>query len=365
MAVYSSSGTSAQAAFHIYDPNGRKMGEYYYTATAQWSRAQFQPGLSKYIWYLGSKRVDMSEDQVGLNWNQTQYYPWGQVQAGQQPSETQGFGTCVLDGGSGLYYADQRYYNPAWGRFQTADPSNANVELANPGSFNRYAYANGDPIGSNDPGGRGGCPTWQNCVGRGLQVAGGAVQATGGALVVAASLTAEVGSGGLATVFVAVGVIGGVGEVMSGLTSVAAGISGDQSLAAGAQGVSVATNPVSLVWASATGDMQSVDTVGSSVGLGTSFLNLSSALSNGTLNLSSLEGVAAVSEPLSNLVGNGLLNLSDVYVDASGSTVFYAPASAMSATVSASPVPVPTVASPMGGATQLPVNPDDDPADDN
>ena len=155
MAVYWSSGTSAQAAFQIYDPNGRKMGEYTYTATAPWSRAQFQPGLSKDIWYLGSKRVDMSEDQVGSNWDQTQYYPWGQVQAGQQPSETQGFGTYVLDGGSGLYYADQRYYNQNWGRFLTADPSSKNINYTRPVSFNRYAYNNGDPINGNDPQGLG------------------------------------------------------------------------------------------------------------------------------------------------------------------------------------------------------------------
>ena len=96
----------------------------------------------------------MSEDQVGSNWDQTQYYPWGQVQAGQQPSETQGFGTYVLDGGSGLYYADQRYYNQNWGRFLTPDPSNANVDSGNPGSWNRYAYANGDPVNGNDPTGQ-------------------------------------------------------------------------------------------------------------------------------------------------------------------------------------------------------------------
>ncbi len=105
------------------------------------------------IWYLGSKRVDMSEDQVGSNWDQTQYYPWGQVQAGQQPSETQGFGTYVLDGGSGLYYADQRYYNQSWGRFLTADPTQANVDLTNPISWNHYLYANGDPTNGTDPSG--------------------------------------------------------------------------------------------------------------------------------------------------------------------------------------------------------------------
>ena len=154
MAVYWSSGTSAGASFNIYDPNGRKMGVYNYTATAPWSNgAQFQPGLSKDIWYLGSKRIDISEDQVGSNWDQAQYYPWGQVQAGQQPSETQGFGTYVLDTGSGLYYADQRYYNQNWGRFLTADPSNNAISLGSPITWNRYAYGNGDPINLSDPSG--------------------------------------------------------------------------------------------------------------------------------------------------------------------------------------------------------------------
>ena len=33
----------------------------------------------------------------------------------------------------------------------TPDPSNANVDLGNPGSWNRFAYTNGDPVNSNDP----------------------------------------------------------------------------------------------------------------------------------------------------------------------------------------------------------------------
>jgi RHS repeat-associated protein len=46
---------------------------------------------------------------------------------------------------------DQRYYNPWFGRFNTPDPTFKNVDLENPGSFNLYAYVNGDPVNSNDP----------------------------------------------------------------------------------------------------------------------------------------------------------------------------------------------------------------------
>ena len=162
MAVYSSSGSNATASFNIYDLNGRKMGVYVYTATAPWSEPA-QVSFAKDIPYLGGKRIDVSEDQVGSNWDQTQYYPWGQVQAGQQPTETQGFGTYVLDGGSGLYYADQRFYNQNWGRLLTPDPSNANVDVGNSGSWNRYAYTNGDPVNGFDAKGEDDCLDRDDC----------------------------------------------------------------------------------------------------------------------------------------------------------------------------------------------------------
>jgi len=53
-----------------------------------------------------------------------------------------------------LDYADQRYYASAYGRFNTVDPTRINVQLKNPGSWNSYAYGNGDPAGHNDPSGR-------------------------------------------------------------------------------------------------------------------------------------------------------------------------------------------------------------------
>ena len=56
---------------------------------------------------------------------------------------------------SGLLYADQRYYNPGFGRFMTADRSNANIDYGNPTSWNRYAYTNGDPVNGMDPSGLG------------------------------------------------------------------------------------------------------------------------------------------------------------------------------------------------------------------
>jgi len=62
-----------------------------------------------------------------------------------------GFATYHQDGGSGLQYAMNRYYDPARGRFTTADPYGGSASLANPLSWNKYSYVLGDPINHKDP----------------------------------------------------------------------------------------------------------------------------------------------------------------------------------------------------------------------
>ena len=52
---------------------------------------------------------------------------------------------------TGLDYADQRYYIPGTGRFATSDPFQASAGLTEPGSWNRYAYVESDPINRYDP----------------------------------------------------------------------------------------------------------------------------------------------------------------------------------------------------------------------
>ena len=63
-----------------------------------------------------------------------------------------------------LDYADQRYYASAYGRFNTPDPYVAGGAAkgsvnnpSDPGSWNRYAYALGDPINRNDRHGTDSC----------------------------------------------------------------------------------------------------------------------------------------------------------------------------------------------------------------
>ena len=84
------------------------------------------------------------------------YLPYG-VEQTSTPNGQIKFGTYLRDGNSstlGADYADQRYYNPWFGRFNTADPAGLGaVSLSNPTSWNRYAYAGDDPANSNDPSG--------------------------------------------------------------------------------------------------------------------------------------------------------------------------------------------------------------------
>jgi RHS repeat-associated protein len=82
----------------------------------------------------------------------TSYLPYGVEQTSTLNGQVK-FGTYLRDGNSstlGLDYADQRYYNPWFGRFNSPDPSTG-VDPADPGSWNKYAYVGGDPVNRYDP----------------------------------------------------------------------------------------------------------------------------------------------------------------------------------------------------------------------
>jgi RHS repeat-associated protein len=82
------------------------------------------------------------------------YYPYGEERTSAVDGREK-FGTYFRDA-IGQDYADQRYYGSGTGSFWSVDPGPAN--LANPATWNRYAYANGDPVNLYDPSG-----TMANC----------------------------------------------------------------------------------------------------------------------------------------------------------------------------------------------------------
>src|SRR5208283_1138989 len=105
--------------------------------------------------YFGSRRMWLP-DRVG---SQGRFFPYGEDRTGMNypPAGQYAFAT-YLDNGSGLYYADQRWYAAAPGRFLSPDPYMANTgghgDPADPQSWNRYPYVEGDPVNYNDPSGR-------------------------------------------------------------------------------------------------------------------------------------------------------------------------------------------------------------------
>src|SRR5271157_5690942 len=105
--------------------------------------------------YFGKKLivsggVNVVTDRLGSVRASTQggsfaYYPYGE----ERTSTVNGldkFGTYFRDA-VGQDYAEQRYYNGSLGRFWTVDPGGIKTaHLGNPFTWNRYAYANGDPV---------------------------------------------------------------------------------------------------------------------------------------------------------------------------------------------------------------------------
>lgn len=79
------------------------------------------------------------------------YRPYG-AQALGAPRNGPGYTGHVNDADSGFVYMQARYYDSSAGRFLSIDPSM--VEAGKINKFNRFAYANGNPVRMIDPDGR-------------------------------------------------------------------------------------------------------------------------------------------------------------------------------------------------------------------
>ncbi|MDX1998642.1 MAG: RHS repeat-associated core domain-containing protein [Thermoanaerobaculia bacterium] len=92
-------------------------------------------------------------DQLGTVIDRNDYDPFGAIH--RKPTKNGlGYTGHVMDGATGLIYMQQRYYDPAIGRFLSVDPVTADPKTG--AMFNRYAYANNNPYRFTDPDGR--CP---------------------------------------------------------------------------------------------------------------------------------------------------------------------------------------------------------------
>jgi RHS repeat-associated protein len=94
---------------------------------------------------LGTVRADTQGESFA-------YYPYGEERSAT-PDGRNKFATYFRDT-IGQDYADQRFYNAGTGRFWSPDPNGIKTaKLKRPGSWNRYAYVQGDPVNFGDPSG--------------------------------------------------------------------------------------------------------------------------------------------------------------------------------------------------------------------
>ena len=79
------------------------------------------------------------------------YAPYGSVAMGSAPNGL-GYTGHVNDPDTGLVYMHARYYDPVTARFLSVDPKTP--AAGNSFNFNRYTYANNNPVVNIDPDGR-------------------------------------------------------------------------------------------------------------------------------------------------------------------------------------------------------------------
>lgn len=109
--------------------------------------------------YFGSRLISNSTGNVVTDrlGSVGKFYPWGQEKPSATTNGTEKFTGYFRDAETGLDYADQRYHQPGMGRFMAVDPYKSSAGPRDPGSWNRYAYAGGDPVNRKDPSGQDWC----------------------------------------------------------------------------------------------------------------------------------------------------------------------------------------------------------------
>jgi RHS repeat-associated protein len=138
-----------------------------------WQASSGLPGFTKEHIYAGQRRIAevhtvsgqaakvthahpdpsgspaMLSDASGLVSAREHYRPYGDKLISPNTNESAGFANKAFDASTNLSYTSARYYNPTLGRFISPDP--VHFVEDNVHSFNRYAYANNNPMKFVDP----------------------------------------------------------------------------------------------------------------------------------------------------------------------------------------------------------------------
>jgi RHS repeat-associated protein len=176
-ASFGTNGSSTNGGSYFYDGDGRRVKKvvgtettiFVYNASGQLvaeytTTAPTNPQTS-YLTSdtLGSPRINT--DANGQVAARHDYMPFGEEIAsgtggrtiaqgyGGQDNIRQKFTSYERDSESELDFAQSRYYSSKHGRFISVDPENTGARIANPQSWNGYAYASNNPLKYVDPDG--------------------------------------------------------------------------------------------------------------------------------------------------------------------------------------------------------------------
>jgi RHS repeat-associated protein len=126
----------------------------YYTLGGRRVAMRKKPmGQADTLYYLFSDHLGSTSVVYNTNndtWTTQRYYPYGSTRSGEAPTDRL-FTGQRFDATIGLYDYGARFYDPALGRFISADP--IVPEPGNPQSLNRYSYVYNNPLRYVDPSG--------------------------------------------------------------------------------------------------------------------------------------------------------------------------------------------------------------------
>jgi len=127
-------------------------------------------GGTAYFVHDGSGSTTALTDAAGTVTSRYRYNTAGLPASGNGPETGYTWNGAQYDATTGLYYLNDRYYDPSTGRFISEDPASAQYynppvgrwthqgpqpRVTAPIGYNRYAYAGNDPVSLRDPSGDG------------------------------------------------------------------------------------------------------------------------------------------------------------------------------------------------------------------
>ena len=133
----------------LYECTGGNCTKYIFAGS---NRIAYKVGSAVYYYHtdhLGSSSIITNTS--GNKVNELYYYPYGKTRYALDSSLTHQFTGQELDDETELYYYGARYYDPAIGRFISAD--SIVPDFSDPQTLNRYSYCRNNPIIFTDPNG--------------------------------------------------------------------------------------------------------------------------------------------------------------------------------------------------------------------